>query len=320
MEQAVFEKITNMRIFREIPPKEEFQNPVLAIGSFDGVHSGHRRILSTLLNIAHKKSGEGIVLTFSNHPRKVLTPKTPPRILTTIEEKIQAIDQYGVHNLIVLDFTLEIANMTAIEFLNDVILKRLGVIDIVVGYDNAFGKDRQGNLDFLREFSHQRGFGVTLVEPRNFYSRPVSSSWIRTELEDGNIVVANTLLGRRYALSGTIIHGVSRGKSMGFPTANIQVDHPEKVIPKDGVYAVTGMLEEDRYRGMLNIGTNPTFSNTERTIEVNLFDFNQDIYGGTVTVEFHERIRDEIRFKSAGELVEQLKRDKAATLKILGGE
>lgn len=309
-----------MKVFHEIPPKEEFLNPVLAIGSFDGVHVGHRRILSTLLNIAHKKSGEGIVLTFSNHPRKVLTPKTPPKILTTIEEKIVAIEQCGVHNLVVLDFTLEIANMTAIDFLNDVILKRLGVIDIVVGYDNAFGKDREGNLDFLREFSHRRGFGVTLVEPRNFYSRPISSSWIRTELEDGNIVLANTLLGRRYTLSGTIVHGVSRGKSMGFPTANIQVDNPDKVIPKDGVYAVTVALEKNRYQGMLNIGINPTFSNTERTIEVNLFDFDQDIYGGTVAVEFHERIRDEIRFESPEELVEQLKRDKAVTLEILSGE
>lgn len=311
-----------MRIYYEIPDnKELFHNPVITIGSFDGVHTGHRRILSTLLNIAREKSGEAIVLTFSTHPRKVLTPKTPPKILTTADEKIRVIRDCGIKTIIMLEFTEEMANMSAVDFLNEIILKRLGVIDIVIGYDHAFGKDREGNFELLKEFSRKRGFRVTRTESKNFYSRPVSSSWIRTELEDGNVGLANRLLGRRYTLMGRVVHGASRGRSIGFPTANVMPDDQDKVIPKDGVYAVSVEIDESvRGKGMLNIGTNPTFANADRSIEVHIFDFDQNIYENRVDIEFHERIRDEARFESPDLLVEQLKKDKSLALEILDGE
>ncbi|HPJ39532.1 MAG TPA: riboflavin kinase [Spirochaetota bacterium] len=208
-----------MRVFENIPDDTSvFTNPVLTIGSFDGLHMGHRRILSTLLNIARAKSGDPVVLTFSSHPRKVITPKTPPRILTTKQEKIRAIGNCGINNVIMLDFTKEISEMHADEFFNELILKKIGIIDIVVGYDHAFGKDREGTFEYLKERSRNRGFGVTRVEPKNFYSRPVSSTWIRTELEDGNIILANALLGRCYTLSGTVQKGFGRGgRQLGFP-------------------------------------------------------------------------------------------------------
>jgi riboflavin kinase/FMN adenylyltransferase len=312
-----------MKIYYEIPDnKELFHNPVITIGSFDGVHTGHRRILSTLLNIAREKSGDAIVLTFSTHPRKILSPRTPPKILTTAEEKIRVIRNCDIKIVIMLEFTEEMANMSAVDFLNEIILKKLGVIDIVIGYDHAFGKDREGNFELLKEFSRKRGFKVTRAESKDYYSRPVSSSWIRTELEDGNIGLANKLLGRRYSITGDVVHGFSRGRSIiGFPTANILPDEQDKVIPKDGVYAVSVEVDKSlRGKGMLNIGTNPTFSNTERSIEVHIFDFDRDIYGSRVDIEFHERIRDEIRFESSVLLVEQLKRDKTTALEILDRE
>lgn len=306
-----------MGILHEIP-YQKLVNPILTLGSFDGVHLGHRRIFSVVQNIARQKAGAPVVMTFTSHPRKILTPRTPPKILTTTDEKLNAIQECGIKNIIMIDFTKEMAEMNASEFFNRVVLKKLGIIDIVIGYDHAFGKNREGNLDFLREFSKTHGFGVTRVEPKNFYSKPISSTWIRTELEDGNISLASSLLGRRYALHGRVVKGVGRGRKIGYPTANIIPDDPDKVIPKDGVYAVKVFIDGNiRREGMLNIGTNPTFANTERTVEVNIFDFDEDIYDRTIEIEFFDRIRDEVRFESADKLIEQLEKDLIAALEIL---
>ncbi len=311
-----------MRVFKEIPKKHGiFNNPVLTIGSFDGVHMGHHRILSMLLNIARKKGGDPVVLTFSNHPRKVLFPHTPPKILTTTKEKIKAIGDFGIENILMLEFTEEMAEMHAIDFINELILKKIGIIDIVVGYDHAFGNHREGNIDFLKELSKHKGFGVTRVDHKDFESRPISSTWIRAEIEDGNIAFANKLLGRRYTLFGNVAKGVGRGRQLNFPTANVVTDDPDKIIPKDGVYAVSVVIENKMKKwGMLNIGTNPTFANTERTIEVNIFDFDENIYGDYIELDFHERIRDEIKFGSPQKLIEQLNKDRQSVMEILSKE
>jgi len=294
---------------------------VLTLGSFDGVHLGHHRIFSTVLNTARRKGGDPVVITFTAHPRKVLTPRTPPRILTTAEEKLRAIKDCGIDTIIMLDFTLEMAAMSAMDFFNRIVLKRLGVIDVVVGYDHAFGRDREGTADFLREFSKSRGFAVTKVEPRNFSARPVSSTWVRAEIEDGNVAMAARLLGRHYTLSGKVAHGAGRGRVLGFPTANVVPDDPDKVIPGDGVYAVNAVIERSETRqGMLNIGVNPTFSSTGRTIEVNIFDFDRDIYDAHLSIEFVDRLREEIRFDSAEELVRQIHLDRRRALEILNPE
>ncbi len=311
-----------MRVFKEIPKKHgTFNNPVLTIGSFDGVHLGHHRILSMLLNIARQKGGDPVVLTFSNHPRKVLFPETPPKILTTAKEKIKAIRDYGIENIMTLEFTKKMAGMHAIDFIDEFILQKIGIIDIVVGYDHAFGNHREGNFEFLRELSKKKGFGVTRVDHKDFESRPISSTWIRAEIEDGNISFANTILGRRYTLFGKVAKGVGRGRELNFPTANVVPHDPDKIIPKDGVYAVSVVIENKLKKwGMLNIGTNPTFSNTERTIEVNIFDFEGNIYNDDIEIDFHERVRDEVKFDSPQKLIEQLNRDRQTAIEILSKE
>ncbi len=310
-----------MDILRGIPAeKGYFKNPVVTLGSFDGVHLGHRRIFSAVLNIARQKGGDAIVITFNTHPRKVLTPLTPPKILTTTDEKLRAIGDCGIENVVLLDFTHDMAEMNAAGFFNEIVLKKIGVIDIVVGYDHAFGKNREGTIDFLRELSKTRGFGVTRVEPKNFYSRPVSSTWIRTEIEDGNVKLASALLGRNYGLRGTVAPGAGRGAKIGYPTANIVPEDRDKVIPGDGVYAVRVRLEDERsFKGMLNIGTNPTFDGIQRTIEVNIFDFDSDLYGRALEVEFVERLREEVRFASVKELVTQLEKDRTTAMEALDG-
>lgn len=308
-----------MTLYREIPDRRLFKNAVLTLGSFDGVHLGHRRIFTSVVNVARQKGGDPVVVTFNAHPRKVLTPSTPPRILTTADEKLRAIKECGIENIIMLDFTPRMAGMTASEFFNEIVLGRLGVIDVVVGYDHAFGRDREGTIDFLRELSRTRGFAVTRVEPKNHQARPISSTWIRTEIEDGNMMLASELLGRRYSLSGRVEHGAGRGgKRLGFPTANTVPDDPDKVIPRDGVYAVYVTIEHtEKHQGMLNIGTNPTFASTERTIEVNIFDFERDIYCNKIEIEFVDRIRDEIKFDSVDNLIGQIQEDRRRILEIL---
>lgn len=307
-----------MTVLYDLTERDEvFKNPVITIGSFDGVHSGHRAIFDRMVTLAQSLNGEPVVFTFSEHPRKLLTPHTPPKILTTATEKIHAIEQSGITNIVMMPFTREIAALTAEEFLYKIVFYHIGKAHIVVGYDHAFGKGRQGDFEFLKNLAARDGFIVERVEPVCIQSRPVSSSWIRTEIEDGNVAMATMLLGRPYTLSGKVVKGQMRGRLLGFPTANISPDDADKIIPKDGVYAVKVYVEGNSYHGMLNIGTNPTFENTERTIEVHIFNFDADIYGKAVEVHFVERIRDEKRFSSVAELKEQLHSDKLASEKIL---
>ncbi len=308
-----------MNIYYEIPEAPaKFKNPVITIGTFDGVHLGHREIIKKLVKIADEKKSSSIVLTFDPHPRKIINPATPPRILTTTKEKIKAISDLGIENIIILKFTKEIAGMHAIDFLNDIIIKKTGMRHLVVGYDHAFGKDREGDFPFMTQISKLEDFSVTRVDPLDYHSKPVSSTWIRAEIEDGNILLANSLLGREYSLAGTVARGNNIGTGLGYPTANIVPDDLYKIIPKDGVYAVRVSLDNvHSMEGMLNIGTNPTFSRTERTIEVNIFDFNKDIYGKNIEIFFYDRIRDEVKFGSPEEISSQLARDKTSARLIL---
>jgi len=308
-----------MKIYHHIPEhKNLFVNPVVTIGNFDGVHIGHRKILSALLEKAAEKSGDPVVITFSSHPRKILNPEMPIKIITTTDEKVNAIYDFGIPNIILLNFTRQMAEMHAIEFYNEILVGKLDAKYLVIGYDHAFGKNREGNYDFLSELSSSTGVEITRIEEEDRYKHPISSTWIRREIESGNITKANTLLGWKYTLSGTVVRGRDRGKSLGFPTANIMPLHHDKIIPGDGVYAVRVIFEDGTgKKGMLNIGTNPTFSEKERTIEVNIFDFNDTIYDSKLTVEFHKHIRNEIKFESKEKLIKQLERDKTSAMRLL---
>jgi len=308
-----------MKIYHHIPEhKNLFVNPVVTIGNFDGVHIGHRKILSALLEKAREKSGDPVVVTFSSHPRKILNPELPIKIITTTDEKVNAIYDFGIPNIILLNFTRQMAQMHAIEFYNEILVGKLDAKYLVIGYDHAFGKNREGNYDFLSELAASTGVEITRIEEEDRYKHPISSTWIRREIESGNITKANTLLGWKYTLSGTVVRGRDRGRSLGFPTANINPLHLDKIIPGDGVYAVRVIFENGtKKKGILNIGTNPTFSEKARTIEVNIFDFNDTIYDSILTIEFHKHIRNEIKFESEEKLVEQIQRDKSSALRML---
>ena len=307
-----------MKIYHNIPEnKNLFKNPVVTIGNFDGVHLGHKKIFNTLLKVAQKTEGDAIVITFSSHPRKVLYPDLPIKTITTKEEKVDAIFNSGISNIILLNFTKEMAQMHAKDFFHEILIKQIDLKELVIGYDHAFGKDREGNIDFLKELTAEYGIGLTQVEEEDFGPRPVSSSWLREELENGNIHIVNDLLGRPFSISGTVTKGAGRGRELGFPTANIEIEDPDKMLPQNGVYAVEVVLKDIAKPGMMNIGFNPTFSNDKKTIEVNIFDFDRNIYDKPIAVNFIKRIRSEQKFKSKDALIKQLKIDKDNTLKVI---
>jgi len=265
-----------MTLFKNIPDRSSFRNPVVTIGNFDGVHLGHQKILKALLDKARELDGDPIVVTFDAHPRKVLNPDDPPKIITTTDEKVGAITALGVFNVILLDFTKKMANMNAMDFYNRLLIQKLGAREIVIGYDHAFGKNREGDVEFLRELTDSTGMGVTRVDEEFCESKPVSSTWLRNEIMTGNFSMVSELLGRRYTLSGDVGQGAGRGMNLGFPTANIVPDDPDKIIPGDGVYAVTVYLKSSEIgKGMLNIGKNPTFANIERSIELSLIHISE---------------------------------------------
>lgn len=304
-------KKPELKIYHEIPENDGlFVNPVVTIGNFDGVHTGHRKIIDKLISSAKEHNGTPIVITFKNHPRTLFHPESICRMITTVEEKQQALHMLGINNIIMLNFTREIANLTADQFYNELLIGKLKVREIVIGYDHAFGKDREGNIDYLMKLSEKTGIIVNRVEEEVCDDEVISSTFLRDEIDKGNMLMASRLLGRRYSLTGIVVKGAGRGKGLGFPTANIHPDHPEKIVPGNGIYAASvRMADHTVFHGMLNIGYNPTFNGSERSIEINIFDFNKDIYGETVTIEFYEKIRDESKFDSSDSLIKQIKKD-----------
>lgn len=305
-----------MKIYHTIPDnKALFKNPVVTIGNFDGVHVGHRKIFSKLLERAKKISGDAVVITFSSHPRKVLYPDMPLKIITTSNEKVNALFSLGIDNIILLHFTREMAQMSAREFYNDILITKLDAREMVIGYDHAFGKNREGTIEYLTGLCAETGIGLTRVDEEMLGERPISSTWLRQIIEEGDLPMSKKLLGRNYSLSGFVARGEGRGRILGFPTANIVPDDPDKVIPAQGSYSIIAVLPGgQKKRGMLNIGVNPTFSSGKKTIEANIFDFDEDIYDTVITVEFVGRIRPEKKFASADELVSQLRKDRATAM------
>lgn len=303
-----------MELFDNIPSRA-FRNPSVTIGSFDGVHIGHKKIIAALLAKAAELNGDSIVLTFETHPRTVINPEFSLKILTTNREKTDILRSLGVKHVLMLRFCREMANLTASDFYRRLLVERLGVRSIIVGYDHVFGKDREGGIELLERLGREADMDVLQVSEETIAGEAVSSTRIRRELSFGNIVLANEMLGRPYSFGGSIVGGEGRGGSLlGYPTANIRLDD-KKVVPGDGVYAVSVFLDKDSEKnGMLNIGANPTFEASQRTIEVNIFGLNENLYGREITVHFHEKIRGEIRFSGINELKKQLSADKEHVL------
>ena len=295
-------------------------NPVVTIGTFDGVHLGHRKVIAQLNELAGKYNGESVIFTFYPHPRLITSPEeTNLRLLTTLEEKIKLFEKFGVDHLIVYPFDEEFAQLSYTDFVEQILVGKMKTRCLVVGYDHRFGKDRQGGFEYLKNCAERFNFKVEKLDALSVDADNVSSTKIREALQSGDVKKANHYLGYRFTLHGKVIEGNQLGRKIGFPTANIEASDKNKIIPGYGVYAVKVIVNDREYNGMLNIGTRPTFNNNadNRSIEVNIFDFNDNIYNREITLVFVAKIRDEQKFAGVEELIVQLKKDKVAALKSL---
>lgn len=305
-----------MKIYKEIKDiKDEMKRPILTIGNFDGVHLGHQAILKKIVSRAKEAGGSSIVFTFEPHPLKVIAPDKDIRLITSCDEKTRLLEDAGVDAVICANFTREFAEQDPDEFVKNVLHEKIGVAEIYIGHDYAFGKGRKGTISHLKELGKRYGFYVGVIEPVVIDDAVVSSSRIRQMILDGNVDNAAKLLGRNYALTGIVVKGAGRGRKLGFPTANIEL--PSELIPKDGVYAVKVKKGDKAYDGVANIGNKPTFKNERFGVEAYLFDFNESLYNETLEIEFVKRIRNERAFKNAEELIAHMKDDVSAAKEIL---
>lgn len=308
-----------MRVVRDLREIDYDGNSAITVGTFDGIHTGHLQIIKKLNSIKEEKGLRSVLVTFEPHPQVVLKNKaTEVKILTTFEEKLQILSGLNLDIVIVIEFTKEFSNTSAEDFYEKYLIGKIGLHDLVLGYDHMFGKNREGNLETLKLLSKKYNFAVDQVKEFQIDGEHTSSTAIRRFLNDGNVKKAATVLGRYYSLSGTVIDGKKLGKELGFPTANITVDSVYKLIPKIGIYAVEIWIDEKKYYGMMSIGKNPTVSSDDEIkLEVNIFEFSGDIYGKNIRINFIEYIRDEIKFENIEELKKQMQGDRKEVKKII---
>lgn len=294
---------------------DQIKDSVVTIGTFDGVHIGHQKIIKRLVAIAQTEQLQALVLTFFPHPRMVVQKDSSIKLINTIDEKADLIQDLGVDHLVIKAFTKDFSRLTSLEYVRDVLVNKLHVKHIIVGYDHHFGRNRTANIKDLKEFGTFYGFKVTEISAQEVGDVAVSSTKIRTALREGEIKVANQFLGYNFMLNGTVVKGKGLGKTIQFPTANLKIEESYKLIPKKGVYLVQSIIGTKMVFGMLNIGTNPTVSDAnELSVEVFFFDFNQTLYGTSLNIQFLDRIRDEIKFSGLEALKAQLEEDQQAAL------
>jgi len=307
-----------MIIYKGLDDIQPLPNAVVTSGTFDGVHLGHQTILSRLTEVAKASGGESVLITYWPHPRTVVSNDSQNlRLLTTLDEKIELLDQAGVDHLVVIPFTRSFSELTSEEYIRQILIGKIGTRKLVIGYDHRFGRDREGGFDYIQAHQSEYGFEVEEIPRQDVEAVGVSSSKIRAALNEGNVQTANRFLGRLYSLNGTVVKGRQLGRTIGFPTANLQVDDPSKLIPANGVYAVDVEYAGQTLGGMLNIGFRPTVAGTNQTIETYIFDFDKDIYGEHITLKFKEFLRPEQKFDGLPALVAQLKRDEESARTIL---
>lgn len=299
-----------MKTIRGISQYNDQHPSVITIGTFDGVHIGHRQILERLNDRAKASGLKSILLSFFPHPRMVLQKDTNIKLLNTLDEKITILQTMGLDYTLIYPFTKEFSRMTAIEFVRDILVNGLNAKKIIIGYDHRFGRNRNANINDLRTFGNTLDFEVEEIPAQEIDDVSVSSTKIRNALFDADIKTANNYLGYEYMINGKVSRGKGIGKTLGYPTANIKVAEEYKLIPKNGVYAVKCEVNGKSLNGMMNIGFNPTVSGDEVSTEVNLFDFDDDIYGEAISVRFIEHIREEQKFESLDDLNAQLTKDK----------
>lgn len=308
-----------MIIHKSINEIGEIKNPILTVGTFDGVHIGHQKIISRINEIAKEKGGESVLLTFHPHPRLVLFPDDDSlKLINTIDEKTALLDNFGLGHVIYMAFEKKLSRMTPVEYVRDILVNKIGIKTIVIGYDHHFGRNREGDIELLRELAPIYDFEVIEIAAQDVDEITVSSTKVRRAIEHGDIKAATEFLGHTFTLTGTVVEGNQLGRELGFPTANLAISDPNKIVPGNGVYVVTGKVEGQMLSGMLNIGMKPTVGDLlEPTIEVHFFNYAGDLYGKEIELTFIDRIRDEQKFVDLEQLKSQLKSDEENAKELL---
>ena len=306
-----------MKIFNNIQSYSSEKESVLTIGTFDGVHIGHNKILTKLVEESKKNNLSSLIMTFFPHPRMVLQKSQEIKMIDTIDEKIHLFEKTGVDNLIIQPFDENFSKIRAKEFVEEILVKKLKIKYIIIGYDHRFGKDREASVDDLKKFGLNYMFTVEEIAAQEIHSIAISSTKIRNAILKGEIKKCNEYLGRNFMLTGEVVHGDGLGKKINFPTANIKIPETYKIIPKNGVYLVKAIINSEIYFGMMNIGVRPTIGGKNKSLEIHFFNFKDNIYNKTISVEIICKIRDEEEFSSIDELKIQLKKDEQFCLKLI---
>lgn len=306
-----------MKIFNAIADFDTPKKTIVTLGTFDGVHIGHKKIIEKLLYNAQISDCESLILTFFPHPRMVLQEKSEIRLLNTLDEKIQLLQKTGLDNLVIHPFDEAFSRLTAEEFVSEILVKKFNIHKIIIGHDHRFGRNRTADINDLIVFGNQYGFEVEQISAQEIDEVSVSSTKIRNALNDGQVALANQYLGYNYFLNGTVVEGKKLGRTIGYPTANIKISEEYKLLPKIGVYAVKSILSGQTVFGMMNIGNNPTVGGTQLSIEVHFFDFDSDLYGQDLEISIVAFLRDEQKFESLDLLKAQLAKDKTNALNVI---
>lgn len=304
-----------MKIYHNFSDFKKLNNAVATIGTFDGVHYGHQKIIKRLCELARSTGGESVILTFFPHPRLIIDPENQDlKMINTINEKAKILAELGVDHLIITPFTRDFSNLSPEEYIKDILVDTIGIKYLIVGYDHRFGKDRQGGMQELETAAKTFDYQIEQIPEQDINDVAVSSTKIRTALLNGQVALAAEYLGYHFSIHGRVIKGDKIGRTIGFPTANIFVEETYKLIPSDGIYAVTVAMGEQNFKGMAYIGQRPTINGMTRNIEVNIFDFNAEIYGQDITMTFLEFLRHDVKFTGLETLKVQLQKDKEDTL------
>ncbi|WP_312174920.1 bifunctional riboflavin kinase/FAD synthetase [Chryseobacterium sp.] len=304
-----------MKVFRNFNDYTSQKPLALSLWMFDGVHLGHKSIIDELIKVGTENHLETAILTFWPHPRFVFNPNEDLKLLNTLDEKKFLMEKYGINTLFLKEFDEEFRNLTGEEFVRKILVDKLNIKYLIIGYDHSFGKNKSGNFELLQKLSKELDFEVEQMEAINIHENNISSTKVRNALLSGNIIEANEMLGYSYSVSGTVVHGKKIGRTIGYPTANIETDQV-KLLPKKGAYIVEVFVKNQQYKGMLSIGTNPTVNGEKLTVEVYILDFNGDIYDEKITVAFRDFLHDEIKFEGLEKLIEKLDEDKKRTEKF----
>lgn len=311
-------KLFKMKIIKDLEEVKLDQNSVITLGTFDGFHLGHQQIVDTVVQKSRQSAGRSFLITFDPHPRKVIPGRNDVKILSTLDEKVVVLEQLGMENLFVINFTTEFSRQSPDEFVEKYLVKGIGLREVVIGYDHHFGKSRDGNFELLQKLGSKYDFSVTLIPEYSVDGETISSTKIRKALLAGDVSKAGKMLGRHYSFKGTIVHGDGRGRQLGFPTANLSIDNEDKLIPAKGIYAAECVVENEKHFGLLSLGSRPTFHEDGKVIpEFYIFDFDKDIYDEVMQVNMVEKIRDEEKFNSIDELIIRMKKDEEVGRKIL---